>query len=217
VTELLLVPGKATLAELKRFIVDESVVVTLDRSCKAAVEKAANVVSEVVKADEAVYGVNTGFGKLSSIRIATEDSSRLQRNLILSHCAGVGELCDPLIVRLMMTLKLLSLGRGASGVRWKLIEAIENLLNNGIIPVVPEQGSVGASGDLAPLAHFSAALLGEGDVIYKGKRQPAGQVLLEAGLQPIRLIAKEGLALINGTQYSFSSGKCIHYFGFAVD
>ena len=204
-TELLLVPGKATLAELERFIMDESIVVTLDRSCKAAVEKAANVVSEVVKADEAVYGVNTGFGKLSSIRIAAEDSSRLQRNLILSHCAGVGELCDPLIVRLMMTLKLLSLGRGASGVRWELIEAIENLLNKGITPVVPEQGSVGASGDLAPLAHFSAALLGEGDVIYKGKRQPAGQALLEAGLQPIELIAKEGLALINGTQFSTAS------------
>ena len=120
----------------------------------------------VVRADDPVYGVNTGFGKLSSVRIAARDTATLQRNLILSHCAGVGETTDPVIVRMMMTLKLLSLGRGASGVRWALIEAIENLLNNGITPVVPSQGSVGASGDLAPLAHFAAVLMGEAEVFY---------------------------------------------------
>jgi len=174
----------------------------LDRACKASVERAAAVVEAVVNADAAVYGVNTGFGKLSSVRIASEDSATLQRNLILSHCSGVGEVTDECITRVMMVLKLLSLGRGASGVRWILIEAIENLLNANVTPAIPSQGSVGASGDLAPLAHFAAVLMGEGECVYQGDRQPAADALRSAGLEPIRLIAKEGLALINGTQFS---------------
>ena len=199
---LILTPGKTTIDDLNKVIDNPECTVEIDRQCKAQVDRAAAVVDDVVNADQAVYGVNTGFGKLASVRIAGEDSATLQRNLILSHCAGVGDSTDPDIVRLMMVLKLLSLGRGASGVRWKLITSIENLLNAGVIPVVPSQGSVGASGDLAPLAHFSATLMGEGEAFYRGVRQPSIDALNAAGLEPVELIAKEGLALINGTQFS---------------
>ena len=201
-TGLILVPGSATIKDIDRIIEEDQLNITLDRKCKSAVERAAAVVTAVVNADDAVYGVNTGFGKLASVRIPPEDSATLQRNLILSHCAGVGEITDPCVVRVMMALKLLSLGRGASGVRWALIESIENLLNAGITPVVPSQGSVGASGDLAPLAHFAAVLMGEGEVVYNNTRQATSTALKAAQLQPIELIAKEGLALINGTQFS---------------
>ena len=200
--KLSLVPGSATLDDLFQIIADDQLHITLDRHCKSDVDRAADVVAAVVKAEDAVYGVNTGFGKLSSVRIAAKDTATLQRNLILSHCAGVGEITDHSIVRLMMALKLLSLGRGASGVRWTLIESIENLLNHGITPVVPSQGSVGASGDLAPLAHFAAVLMGEGEVFYQGTRQPAITAFKATGLKAMELIAKEGLALINGTQFS---------------
>ena len=199
---LVLQPGNATIDELNRVIENPELQIQLDRNAKPVVEAAAAVVEAVVNADEAVYGVNTGFGKLASVRIEKNDAAALQRNLILSHCAGVGEITDATIVRLMMVLKLLSLGRGASGVRWQLIEAIENLLNHGITPLVPSQGSVGASGDLAPLAHFSATLMGEGDAFYQGTRQSAREALDKAGLKPLQLVAKEGLALINGTQFS---------------
>jgi len=134
--KLILTPGTATLEDIDDVIDNDRIDITLDRSCKARVERAAEVVNYVVNADAAVYGVNTGFGKLSSVRIAAEDSATLQRNLILSHCAGVGELTEECIVRVMMTLKLLSLGRGASGVRWQLIEAIENLLNAAVTPIL---------------------------------------------------------------------------------
>lgn len=200
--ELVLVPGSATIGDFDRIIENDQLNITLDHQCRPAVERAADVVNAVVNADAAVYGVNTGFGKLSSVRIASEDSATLQRNLILSHCAGVGDITDQCIVRVMMALKLLSLGRGASGVRWALIESIENLLNAGITPAVPSQGSVGASGDLAPLAHFAAVLMGEGEVFVNNIRQPTMAALKAAGLNPIELIAKEGLALINGTQFS---------------
>ncbi len=200
--QLVLVPGKTTLEDLFRIVTCDELHISLDRQCKPAVDRAADVVAAVVKADDAVYGVNTGFGKLSSVRIAADDTATLQRNLIMSHCAGVGETTDHHTVRMMMALKLLSLGRGASGVRWALIESIETLLNKGITPVVPSQGSVGASGDLAPLAHFAAVLMGESEVFYNGTRQPSGPAFIAAGVQAIDLIAKEGLALINGTQFS---------------
>ena len=201
-TTLLLVPGNTSLPTLEQCIANHPVRIALDPDWKPAVDRAAKVVDDVVNAEAAVYGVNTGFGKLSSVRIASEDSATLQRNLILSHCAGVGDVADSKIIRLMMVLKLLSLGRGASGVRWELIEAIQALLNKGVVPVVPAQGSVGASGDLAPLAHFAATLMGEGEAFYNNTRQSARSALDAAGLTPITLIAKEGLALINGTQFS---------------
>lgn len=199
---LTLTPGACSLSEIHSLLDNADHIIKLNRVCKKSVEESAAVVESVVSAKTAVYGVNTGFGKLASIRIEKADTETLQRNLILSHCAGVGDDTDETSVRTMMTLKLLSLGRGASGVRWILIEAIEHFLNHRITPVIPYQGSVGASGDLAPLAHFAAALMGEGEVIYNGKRQSARQALHSAGLKPITLIAKEGLALINGTQFS---------------
>jgi histidine ammonia-lyase len=149
-----------------------------------------------------VYGVNTGFGKLASVTIAPEDTAQLQRNLILSHCSGVGDPIPARMTRLMMALKLLSLGRGASGVRWDVIELMTEMLAKQVTPVVPCQGSVGASGDLAPLAHMAAAMIGEGEAEFDGKRMAGGAALAAAGLTPVELGPKEGLALINGTQFS---------------
>ncbi|MEZ5649542.1 MAG: histidine ammonia-lyase [Burkholderiaceae bacterium] len=176
--------------------------VRLDRAARPAVEAAAQCIANATAGDAPIYGVNTGFGKLASVRIASDDLATLQRNLILSHCAGVGEPAPAPVVRLMMTLKLLSLGRGASGVRWALIECLEGMLAADLLPVVPSQGSVGASGDLAPLAHMAAAMIGEGEITVGGRTLPAGEALRAAGIAPVVLQAKEGLALINGTQYS---------------
>lgn len=198
---MILTPGAATLTELEE-IYETGCSVTLDRACRPKVEAAAMRVAEAAAGEAAVYGINTGFGKLASVRIEPHDTERLQRNLILSHCCGVGDAMPEPIVRLMMVLKLLSLGRGASGVRWETMTQIEAMLGNDILPVVPAQGSVGASGDLAPLAHMAAAMIGEGDVTFQGKTVPAPDALATAGLGPIVLGAKEGLALINGTQFS---------------
>ncbi len=198
---MILSPGAAGLAQLEAIYRGDGDI-SLDRACRPAVEAAAAVVAAAAQGEAAVYGVNTGFGKLASVRIESKDTARLQRNLIVSHCCGVGEATPAAIVRLMMALKLLSLGRGASGVRWEVIAQLEAMLGNGIAPRVPAQGSVGASGDLAPLAHMTAALLGEGEVEVRGQRVPAATALAEAGLAPLVLGPKEGLALINGTQFS---------------
>ncbi|MDP2732320.1 MAG: histidine ammonia-lyase, partial [Hoeflea sp.] len=147
-------------------------------------------------------GVNTGFGKLASVRIKPGDTAQLQRNLILSHCCGVGEPLDVPTTRLMMALKLLSAGRGASGITWKTLSVIQDMLREGVTPVIPSQGSVGASGDLAPLAHMAAAMIGEGEAILDGERMPAAEALQRAGVEPAVLAPKEGLGLINGTQFS---------------
>jgi len=196
-----LTPGATTLEQLNEFYRTQGAV-KLNRAAQTAVEAAAAQIDIAVKGGDAVYGVNTGFGKLASVKIAAEDTATLQRNLILSHCCGVGEATEPEITRMMMALKLLSLGRGASGVRWDLITLIEDMLEQGVTPVVPAKGSVGASGDLAPLAHMAAAMLGEGKSLYKGQVMPSAEALSAAGLKPIILGAKEGLALINGTQFS---------------
>jgi histidine ammonia-lyase len=201
VTTLTLTPGAVTLAELRR-IYREELPVTLGRSAKPAIEASAAIIAKAARGDTPVYGVNTGFGKLASIRIPPEDTATLQRNLILSHCAGVGETIPRNITRLMMALKLLSLGRGASGVRWSLIELLEGMLAKDVTPIVPAQGSVGASGDLAPLAHMTAVIIGEGEAVHKGERMKGADALKRAGLAPIALGPKEGLAFINGTQFS---------------
>jgi histidine ammonia-lyase len=198
---MILTPGAATLADLERIWRSDEPV-TLDRSAWPAVERAAAHVAAAAAGDAAIYGVNTGFGKLASVRIEARDTARLQRNLILSHCCGVGERTPAPVVRLMMALKLLSLGRGASGVRWAVVEQIEAFFAHGILPVVPVQGSVGASGDLAPLAHMTAAMIGEGAVDVGGATVSAAEALAAAGLAPLVLGPKEGLALINGTQFS---------------
>jgi histidine ammonia-lyase len=194
-------PGSVPLATLER-LYRSGEPARLDLSCHAGVEAASARIAEIADGRVAVYGVNTGFGKLASVSIAAADVAILQRNLILSHCCGVGAPFAEDIVRLVMALKLISLGRGASGVRLETVELIEAMLERGVVPVIPEKGSVGASGDLAPLAHMAAAMIGEGEAFFAGQRMPAAQALSRAGLQPVVLAAKEGLALINGTQVS---------------
>ncbi|MEJ8475973.1 histidine ammonia-lyase [Roseibium algae] len=202
---MVLTPGNVTLAELET-IWRQDAVVTINPAAKAGVDGAAERVRIAAAGSVAVYGVNTGFGKLASVKIAPEDTETLQRNLILSHCCGVGEEMDASAVRLMMALKLMSLARGASGVRWDVLQLIEAMLAKGVVPVVPAQGSVGASGDLAPLAHMTAAMIGEGEAYYQGERLSGADALAKAGLTPVVLGPKEGLGLINGTQFSTAYG-----------
>ena len=196
-----LTPGAATLAQLHD-IWSKNLPVTLDASAHPGIRTAAEAVARAAAGHDAVYGVNTGFGKLASVKIDAADTATLQRNLILSHCCGVGEPLDVATTRLMMVLKLLSLGRGASGVAMSTIDVIEAMLSGGVTPVIPGQGSVGASGDLAPLAHMAATMIGEGEAVFQGTRMDSAAALSKAGLEPIVLGPKEGLALINGTQFS---------------
>jgi len=197
-------PGKVGLEDLARVIGGAPVV--LDPSFWPSVEKAASIVASAARGADPVYGINTGFGKLASRRIAPDQTALLQRNLIVSHCCGVGAATPEPIVRLMMALKIISLGRGASGVRRDVIEQLQAMLAAGICPLVPQQGSVGASGDLAPLAHMTAVMIGEGQALLGGAKMPARNALAACGLAPLTLGPKEGLALINGTQFSTAYG-----------
>ena len=174
----------------------------IDAAAVARVRESAAVVERAAQASAPTYGVNTGFGKLASTRISSADLATLQLNLIRSHSAGVGEPLSPPIVRLVLGLKAASLAQGYSGVRPVLIDTLISVHNAGLVPHLPAQGSVGASGDLAPLAHLSLALIGEGEMVVDGRRLPAEPVLRTAGIAPLALQAKEGLALINGTQVS---------------
>ena len=198
---LTLMPGSVPLAALER-VWREGLAARLDRAARPAVEAAADLVRQAAAGETPVYGVNTGFGKLASVKIPAARTAALQRNLILSHCCGVGAPLDPATTRLMMVLKLISLGRGASGISWRVIEVIEKMLERGVLPIVPEQGSVGASGDLAPLAHMAAVMMGEGEAVFEGRRLAGGEAMRAAGIAPVELGPKEGLALINGTQFS---------------
>src|SRR5690349_22340626 len=166
------------------------------------VAEAAASVDRIVAGGETVYGVNTGFGLLASTRIPDARLAELQTNLILSHSAGLGDPLPRHVTRLMIVLKLLGLGRGYSGVRPIVIDALQALLDRDAMPVIPAQGSVGASGDLAPLAHLIAALMGHGKIDLRGENMPAMAALRALGMDPLQLGPKEGLALINGTQMS---------------
>jgi histidine ammonia-lyase len=198
---LTLTPGAATLDQLET-LWRQGLAARLDPAARPAIEAAAALVARAASGTDAVYGVNTGFGKLASVKIASKDTATLQRNLILSHCCGVGEPLDTATTRLMMVLKLLSLGRGASGVRWEIIACLEDMLAHGVTPVIPGQGSVGASGDLAPLAHMAAVMIGEGEARFGSDTLSGAEAMRCAGLAPVTLGPKEGLALINGTQFS---------------
>lgn len=167
-----------------------------------ALARSAATVEGILSQGRPVYGINTGFGKLAMVSIPPDQLSRLQRNLVFSHSVGVGEATPAPVVRLMMALKLASLAHGLSGVRPETAAMLERMLVTDFIPVVPVQGSVGASGDLAPLAHMVAAMMGEGEAFLGGERGPAGALLRRAGLAPLELGPKEGLALLNGTQFS---------------
>ncbi len=197
---VLLRPGEITLAELRAIWAGAPV--ALAPEAWAAIDESAARVGRIVESGRTVYGINTGFGLLAQTRIPDSRLAELQRNLILSHCAGLGEPLDPRIVRLMMVLKVVGLGRGASGISRAVVERLLALIEADALPVVPSQGSVGASGDLAPLAHMSAALIGEGRIALAGEILPAAEALDRLGLAPLALGPKEGLALINGTQAS---------------
>lgn len=176
--------------------------VSLGETARQRVEESNRLINGVVRSGRQVYGVNTGFGQLAQVRVSDEDLVRLQENLIRSHCVGVGELLPDDCVRLTMIMKVVALAQGFSGVRPGLIDALCDLINNNIVPAVPAKGSVGASGDLAPLAHLAGALLGYGKVRVGGKSVAAADALKHAGLTPLQLAPKEGLALLNGTQVS---------------
>ena len=185
---MIITPRKIPLASWRAIY--RGAAVELDPASAGPIAAGAAAVAAIVARGEPVYGINTGFGKLSTIRIDAADLGRLQRNIVLSHAAGVGEPAPDPIVRLMIALKLAGLAQGASGVQPATIALLEAMLARNALPVIPGQGSVGASGDLAPLAHLAAAMIGEGDTLRR------------AGLKPVVLGPKEGLALLNGTQFS---------------
>jgi histidine ammonia-lyase len=197
---IVVAPGRVGLDELAQVLAGAPAV--LDPSFWPSVDAASAIVAAAARAEAPVYGINTGFGKLASKRIAPDQTALLQHNLIVSHCCGVGPPTPEPIVRLMMALKIVSLGRGASGVRREVIEQLQAMLARDIYPLVPQQGSVGASGDLAPLAHMTAVMIGEGQVVVGGRTATARDALAAVDLAPLTLGPKEGLALINGTQFS---------------
>ncbi|MEL6992905.1 MAG: histidine ammonia-lyase, partial [Pseudomonadota bacterium] len=196
-----LTPGDVTLTQLER-IWRGKTNLQLEPRVRDAVTASAAVVAQAAGQEAPVYGVNTGFGKLASVKIPRGDTAALQANLIRSHCCGIGEPLEANTTRLMLALKLISLGRGASGVRWEICALLEGMIKSGVTPIIPVQGSVGASGDLAPLAHMALVMIGEGEAHFEGARIPGDQALAKAGLTPVQLGPKEGLALINGTQFS---------------
>lgn len=198
---LLLQSGRLTLGELRK-VHEHPIALTLTADDRARIDQATQLVDRIVAAGDAAYGINTGFGLLAQTRIPPEQLELLQRNLLLSHAAGVGPPLPDAVVRLILALKINALARGHSGVSLQLVDALCALLRHEVYPVIPAQGSVGASGDLAPLAHMSATLLGIGTVRVHGSILPAQEGLRIAGLTPMKLRAKEGLALINGTQVS---------------
>jgi histidine ammonia-lyase len=198
---LILDPGKVHLPQL-RHIYSTPVHLELAADCIPAIERSVKTVRDVIDQGRVIYGINTGFGLMANTIIPHDELELLQRSIVLSHAAGVGRMMDEATVRLLMVLKINSLARGFSGIRLEVIKALISLLNAEVYPCIPEKGSVGASGDLAPLAHMSTVLLGEGEAFHNGKRIPGKKALKIAGLSPIVLGPKEGLALLNGTQAS---------------
>ena len=194
-------PGQLTLADLRQWYF-ASHTLKLSEAAVTDINQSAETVANVLERGQTVYGINTGFGLLANTRIPPERLTDLQRRIVLSHSVGTGELLADDVVRLMLLLKVNSLSRGFSGIRLRVIDALIALLNHQVYPCIPSKGSVGASGDLAPLAHMVLPLLGEGEVRFQGKILPATEGLKKAGLEPLELAPKEGLALLNGTQAS---------------
>ncbi|WP_341521467.1 histidine ammonia-lyase [Pseudomonas sp. G.S.17] len=199
--KLEITPGQMTLREL-RSVYASPTKLTLAKHASDDIAASVRCVESILSEGRTAYGINTGFGLLASTRIATSDLENLQRSLVLSHAAGVGEALDDAMVRLIMVLKVNSLARGYSGIRKIVIDAIVSLINAEVYPHIPAKGSVGASGDLAPLAHMSLILIGEGKARFQGRWVSAGEALQQAGIESVTLAAKEGLALLNGTQVS---------------
>ena len=199
--KLVITPGCLTLDDLQN-VYQQPVAVSLHPDCYPAIDAAADTVQQVIRDGRTVYGINTGFGLLARTRIDPAELETRQHSIVMSHAAGVGALLPASVVRLLMVLKINSLARGFSGIRRTVIDALITLVNKEIHPCIPVKGSVGASGDLAPLAHMSAVLLGEGEALYRGERIAAQKALQLAGLEVTTLAPKEGLALLNGTQAS---------------
>jgi histidine ammonia-lyase len=174
--------------------------ISLTDEAEKQVERSRQMAEKMLREQKVVYGITTGFGKFADVVISGEDVSRLQENLIMSHACGLGEPYPAEVVRAMMVLRINALAKGYSGIRLKTLQLLIDMCNRGVHPVIPQQGSLGASGDLAPLSHMVLVMLGKGEAEYQGKRMPGADALKSAGLAPIRLQAKEGLALINGTQ-----------------
>jgi histidine ammonia-lyase len=198
---LTLKPGQFSLSDL-RSLWHAHRPLTLTSEAYEGINASSELIQKIVAKGDAAYGINTGFGKLAKTRIPDEQLELLQRNLILSHSVGTGELISDEVVRLILTMKIASLARGFSGIRASVIDSLIAMFNAGIMPAIPIKGSVGASGDLAPLSHMTLALMGEGVVRVAGQMLPAAHALAKAGITPVVLAAKEGLALINGTQVS---------------
>ncbi len=196
-----LAPGKLTLADLRK-VFNQPLTVNISEKTWSKIAACRKTVNRVIDSGGTAYGVNTGFGRLAQTRIGQKQLANLQKNLLLSHAAGVGALLDDNIVRLVMLLKINSLARGYSGVRPEVVRLLVEMLNRGLYPSVPSKGSAGASGDLAPLAHLSLPLLGMGQVRLNGELQDSEAALNQIGLEPVVLEAKDGLALLNGTQVS---------------
>ncbi|MBC8381103.1 MAG: aromatic amino acid lyase [SAR92 clade bacterium] len=196
-----LAPGEVSLGEL-RDIYTRHAPFNLEHGAWANIDVSCKAVADIVVKGDAAYGINTGFGLLAQTRIADDQLALLQRNLVLSHCTGVGKLIRSPIVRLIIALKIVSLSHGYSGVRPEVVQLLIDLYHHDIMPCIPSKGSVGASGDLAPLAHLAAALIGVGEVHYKGQLMEAEKALSACGLTAVELGPKEGLALLNGTQTS---------------
>jgi len=193
-------PGAVGLAEWRAVL--DGAAVTLDPACRPAIRRSAAAIRAIVDEERVVYGVNTGFGKLASTHIAKADLDTLQQNLVLSHSTGTGAPLTEPLTRLVMAMKAASLARGYSGISEATLDQLVAMLERHVLPVIPEKGSVGASGDLAPLAHMAAAMLGIGEARYNGKMMPAREALEASGLAAVTLHPKEGLALLNGTQVS---------------
>lgn len=196
-----IIPGKLSLKQLRE-VSRQPTQLSLSPDALPDMLTSAEVVAQVIRDGKTVYGINTGFGLLANTCIAEEDLETLQRSIVLSHAAGIGEYMNDATVRLMIALKVNSLSRGYSGIRPSVVNALMQLVNSEVYPCIPKKGSVGASGDLAPLAHMSTVLLGEGEARYKGEVISGQKALEIAGLEPITLAPKEGLALLNGTQAS---------------
>ena len=196
--------------EVVQDILTEDKKLALSEEAILNIEKCRTYLDEKMKGhDEPIYGINTGFGSLYNVKISNENLAKLQENLVKSHACGTGSTVPDNIVKIMLLLKIQSLSYGHSGVQLKTVERLIDFYNNDILPVVYTQGSLGASGDLAPLAHLSLPLLGEGEVIADGFRQPSSKVLEKMGWEPVVLQSKEGLALLNGTQFMSAYGVCI--------
>lgn len=205
----IIIPGQVNMQTIKQVRTTKAPI-ALDKSCIAKIEAALATVQTILQDKKTVYGVNTGFGSLANQRISSEKLQQLQRNVILSHACGTGELLDDEIVALILLLKINNLAQGHSGVRLELIQALIALYNAKVYPCIPSKGSVGASGDLVPLAHFSLGLLAVGEMRHQGKFISAKEGLAIAGLKPLELQPKEGLALLNGLQVS--TAICLHAF-----